>query len=77
MPMLRDFALTGSGFGSFEEVFPRFQPAGSVARWNRAHNDYLEVLVEGGRLKLGTWQGIFLTEFDGPRSRKVWIRVGE
>ncbi len=32
------------------------------------------VLVESGRLKLGTWQGIFLCEFDGPRSRKVHIR---
>ncbi len=32
------------------------------------------VLVESGRLKLGTWQGIFLCEFDGPRSRKVHVR---
>lgn len=32
------------------------------------------VAVEGGRLKLGTWQGIFFCEFDGPRSRKVHIR---
>lgn len=34
------------------------------------------VLVEDGRLRLGTWQGIFLAEFDGPRTRKVWVRVG-
>jgi len=32
------------------------------------------VLVESGRLKLGTWQGIFFCEFDGPRSRKVHIK---
>ena len=32
------------------------------------------VLVESGRLKLGTWQGIFLCEFDGPRSRRVHIK---
>jgi len=32
------------------------------------------VLVESGHLKLGTWQGIFFCEFDGPRSRKVYIR---
>jgi len=31
------------------------------------------VQVEGGRLVLGTWQGIFFCEFDGPRSRKVNI----
>ena len=33
------------------------------------------VLVEEGRLALGTWQGIFLMEFDGPRERKVQVAV--
>ena len=33
------------------------------------------VIVEGGRLKLGTWQGIQFCEFDGPRTRKVWVKV--
>jgi secondary thiamine-phosphate synthase enzyme len=33
------------------------------------------VLVESGKLVLGTWQGIFFCEFDGPRSRKVHVRV--
>ena len=32
------------------------------------------VAVEDGKLVLGTWQGIFLCEFDGPRSRKVHVR---
>ena len=29
--------------------------------------------VEGGRLALGTWQGVYFCEFDGPRTRSVWI----
>ena len=33
------------------------------------------LLVEGGKLVLGTWQGIFLCEFDGPRNRTVLIKV--
>jgi secondary thiamine-phosphate synthase enzyme len=33
------------------------------------------IAVEGGRLKLGTWQGVFFCEFDGPRSRKVHIQL--
>lgn len=33
------------------------------------------VPVENGRLQLGTWQGIFFVELDGPRSRKVLISV--
>lgn len=31
--------------------------------------------VENGKLLLGTWQGIFFCEFDGPRKRKVYIKV--
>ena len=31
------------------------------------------VIVEGGRLQLGMWQAIYFCEFDGPRSRKVWV----
>jgi secondary thiamine-phosphate synthase enzyme len=33
------------------------------------------VPIEGGRLDLGTWQGVFLCEFDGPRSRHVLVHV--
>jgi len=33
------------------------------------------VFVESGRLVLGTWQGIFFCEFDGPREREVYIHV--
>lgn len=33
------------------------------------------ILVERGRLVLGTWQGIFFCEFDGPRSRRVLTKV--
>ena len=33
------------------------------------------VPVENGKLALGTWQGIYICEFDGPREREVWIQV--
>ena len=33
------------------------------------------VIVSGGRLVLGTWQGIYFCEFDGPRSRSFAVRV--
>ena len=36
------------------------------------------VLIEQGKLLLGRWQGIYLCEFDGPRTRQVFVRcVGE
>ncbi len=33
------------------------------------------IAVENNRLVLGTWQGIFFCEFDGPRTRKVHVRL--
>lgn len=33
------------------------------------------VLIEDGKLVLGTWQSIFFCEFDGPRTRKVLIKL--
>jgi len=35
------------------------------------------VPVAGGKLVLGTWQGVYLAEFDGPRRRKVVVKVVE
>ena len=33
----------------------------------------VQIVVENGRLQLGTWQGVYFCEFDGPRSRNVWV----
>lgn len=33
------------------------------------------VPIENGKLLLGTWQGIFFAEFDGPRTRKVYVKI--
>ncbi|HWO93755.1 MAG TPA: secondary thiamine-phosphate synthase enzyme YjbQ [Dehalococcoidia bacterium] len=33
------------------------------------------LIIERGRPQLGRWQGIFLCEFDGPRTREVWVQV--
>ena len=35
------------------------------------------VIIEDGKLLLGTWQGIYFCEFDGPRTRKYYVKVME
>jgi secondary thiamine-phosphate synthase enzyme len=35
----------------------------------------VSLLIERGQLQLGTWQGIYFCEFDGPRQRKLWINA--
>ncbi|QFT89248.1 hypothetical protein FIU87_11365 [Bacillus sp. THAF10] len=34
-----------------------------------------QIIVQDGKLVLGTWQGIFFCEFDGPRTRKVHVHI--
>ena len=35
-----------------------------------------EVLpIENGQIRLGRWQGVFFAEFDGPRSRTIWVQI--
>lgn len=33
------------------------------------------LIIENGKLKLGTWQGVYFCEFDGPRNRTVYIKI--
>jgi len=35
----------------------------------------LTLIISGGKLQLGAWQGVYLAEFDGPRRRQVWVKV--
>lgn len=37
----------------------------------------VQVIAENGRLQLGTWQSIYFCEFDGPRNRQVWVKMGQ
>jgi secondary thiamine-phosphate synthase enzyme len=34
----------------------------------------VQVIVQNGKLRLGTWQSIYFCEFDGPRTRTVWLK---
>ena len=34
-----------------------------------------QIIVDGGKLALGTWQGIWFCEYDGPRRRSVYVKV--
>ena len=35
----------------------------------------LDIIIHRGKLVLGTWQGCYLAEFDGPRNRKIYVQV--
>jgi secondary thiamine-phosphate synthase enzyme len=66
----------------FDEVLPRSHPG---YRHDEGNSDAHcksslvgcseQVLIHNGSLALGTWQGIYFCEFDGPRNRKVIVQV--
>ena len=35
----------------------------------------VSVFIQSGKLQLGTWQGIYFAEFDGPRTRQIWVKL--
>ena len=68
-----------------EEIFDRMVPHRGPYRHAEGNTDShmkailtgtsKTIIVEGGKLVLGTWQGIFLCEFDGPRQRNVFVKI--
>lgn len=66
-------------------VFPKHEPGFRHGEGNSDSHlktacvgNSATVLVEGGRLLLGRWQGVYFCEFDGPREREVWVKgVGD
>jgi len=68
-----------------EEIFNRLIPHNGQYRHAEGNTDShmkgilsgssQTVFIANGKLALGTWQGVFLCEFDGPRSRRVFVKI--
>jgi secondary thiamine-phosphate synthase enzyme len=68
-----------------EGVFDRLVPRSGPYRHSEGNSDSHAkaamtgssqmIFVEDGKLALGKWQGVFFCEFDGPRERKLWVKV--
>lgn len=48
IPLVKDFFLTGSGFGTFIHVFSQYNNLPASTVFDHAHNDYLELITDGG-----------------------------
>jgi secondary thiamine-phosphate synthase enzyme len=67
--------------GVFERLVPRSGPYRHAEGNSDSHTKAVltgasqVIFVEKGKLVLGQWQGVFFCEFDGPRERKLWVKV--
>jgi secondary thiamine-phosphate synthase enzyme len=73
--------VAGDVEGIFDRLIPQHGPYRHVEGNTDSHMKAIltgasqTIFIENGKLALGTWQGIFLCEFDGPRQRRVYVKV--
>lgn len=73
--VVRDFTMEISKIVPWEDGYHHME-GNSAAHLKSSMIGFSEqVIIENGRLLLGTWQGIYFCEYDGPRNRKVYIKI--
>ncbi len=76
-----DPAVQSDLIGIFRQILPLEYPYKHLEGNSPSHmmatltGSSVTVIIEDGRLVLGTWQRIFFCEYDGPRNRKVWWKI--
>jgi len=83
LPIIRDFAATGTGIGTYERAMLVYQEGNRQFTFNQAHNQYLQLAAEGGLL-VGVPALVAAVAFVALATRRIrrdrsaafWIRVG-
>ena len=74
--VIHDIAEALERMAPWEQPFYRHGEGNSAAHIKASlMGSSVSIPVERGRLALGQWQGVFLCEFDGPRTREVWVQI--
>lgn len=73
--VLKDFAKEINKIVPWEDSYLHME-GNSAAHLKSSMIGFSEqTIIDNGRLVLGTWQGIYFCEYDGPRHRKVYIKI--
>ena len=73
--VVRDFTMEINKIVPWEDGYYHME-GNSAAHLKSSMIGFSEqVIIDNGRLVLGTWQGIYFCEFDGPRNRKVYVKI--
>ncbi len=59
----------------FEDGYRHFEGNSAAHIKASLFGSSVTLIVSGGSMRLGRWQGIYLCEFDGPRTREVWVKI--
>ena len=75
--VVRDFTMEINKIVPWEDGYQHME-GNSAAHLKASMIGFSEqIIIDGGRLVLGTWQGVYFCEFDGPRSRKLYLKITE
>ena len=73
--VVRDFTMEINKLVPWEDGY-RHMEGNSAAHLKASMIGFSEqIIIEDGRLVLGTWQGVWFCEFDGPRRRSVYVKL--
>ena len=73
--VVKDFTMELSKIVPWEDGYLHME-GNSAAHLKSSMIGFSEqIIIDSGRLVLGTWQGIYFCEFDGPRHRKVYVKI--
>ena len=75
--VVRDFTMEINKIVPWEDGYQHME-GNSAAHLKASMIGFSEqIIIDDGRLVLGTWQGVYFCEFDGPRSRKLYLKIME
>ena len=75
--VVRDFTMEINKLVPWEDGYQHME-GNSAAHLKASMIGFSEqIIIDGGRLVLGTWQGIWFCEYDGPRRRNVYVKIME
>lgn len=71
--VVRDMVMETNKVVPFDDGYAHMEGNSAAHLKSSLYGCSCTVPISGGRLALGTWQGIYFCEFDGPRTRKVFV----
>ena len=72
--VVRDILFQMDKVIPFEDDYHHFEGNSPAHIKASLFGSSVTIILEHGRMMLGTWQGVFFCEFDGPRNRKFWVK---
>lgn len=73
--VVRDMVMETNKIIPFEDSYHHYEGNSAAHMKSSLYGPSLSLIIENGKIVYGTWQSIYFCEFDGPRTRKVLIKI--